>query len=147
MYAEPHIVPWRARHIANPMGTQQKIQRKVVRVVNIWDILAWFFWAYIFITLISIFITVFIDIFRDSSLSGLAKAGWIFLLICIPFLAAFVYLIARGQGMGSRRDGSPSAMRSGGGSAASEIESAKKLLDSGGITKDEFATIKAKALA
>jgi hypothetical protein len=35
----------------------------------------------------------------------------------------------------------------GGGGAAAEIEKAKTLLDSGAITADEYASLKAKALA
>jgi hypothetical protein len=112
--------------------------------MNIWDYVIWFFWAYIIISCISILITVLIDIFRDSSLSGVAKAGWLILLVFIPFLAAFIYVIARGAGMGARASGGGST---GGGSAAREIESAKKMLDAGTINEAEFSALKAKALA
>jgi CBS domain containing-hemolysin-like protein len=110
--------------------------------MSIWDFLSWFFWAYIIISCISILITVLIDIFRDSSLSGVAKAGWLILLVFIPFFAAFIYVIARGAGMASRNSGG-----TGGGSAAREIESAKKMLDAGTINEAEFSALKAKALA
>lgn len=125
--------------------------------MSIWDFFVWFFWVYIFISCISIFITVFIDVFRDQGLSGWAKAFWVIFLVFVPFLAAFIYLIARGRGMAERgaamqrsaRAGQDEYIRSvaGGGGAAAEIESAKKLLDSGAITQDEYTKLKAKALA
>jgi ABC-type multidrug transport system fused ATPase/permease subunit len=114
--------------------------------------------VYIIISCIAIFITVFIDIFRDPELNGWAKALWVIFLIVFPFLAAFIYLIARGKSMGQRAAASQRQAAQGqeeyirsvagsGGGAASEIESAKKLLDSGAITADEYAALKAKALA
>jgi uncharacterized membrane protein YgcG len=117
--------------------------------MNIWDYVIWFFWAYIIISCISILITVLIDIFRDSSLSGVAKAGWLILLVFIPFLTAFIYVIARGAGMGARASGGGSmgGSSTGGGSVAREIESAKKMLDAGTINEAEFSALKAKALA
>jgi hypothetical protein len=64
--------------------------------------LVWFFWFYVAIACIWVFITVFADLFRDRSLNGLAKAVWVLFLVFVPFLAALVYLIARGRGMGER---------------------------------------------
>ena len=67
-----------------------------------WDFLVWLFWFYVIIACIWIFITVFIDIFRDSTLNGWGKALWVIFLVFVPFLAAFIYLIARGRGMAER---------------------------------------------
>ena len=124
--------------------------------MSIWDFFVWFFWFYIAVTCIWIFITVFIDIFRDETLNGWAKALWVVFLVFLPFLAAFIYLIARGRSMAQRNaarareaaEGTNAYIRSVAttGSATSEIESAKRLLDSGAITAEEFATLKANAL-
>ena len=45
------------------------------------------------------------DLFRDKDLSGWWKALWIIFLIIFPFLAALIYLIARGRGMAERQAG------------------------------------------
>src|SRR5689334_25183054 len=52
-------------------------------------------WLWILFTIIG-------DLFRDHEMSGWGKAGWVFVLIFIPFLGALIYLIARGQGMRER---------------------------------------------
>lgn len=125
---------------------------------NIWEFLWWMFWVYVAIACIWIFITIIIDIFRDSSLNGWGKALWVLFLVFLPFLAAFIYLIARGRGMTERRvaemkdaqAAQNSYIREVAGASSSptaEIESAKKLLDSGAITQSEFDSLKAKALA
>jgi hypothetical protein len=125
-------------------------------IVDIWEFFVWLFWFYIAVTCIWIFITVFVDIFRDSTLNGWAKALWVIFLVFIPFLGALVYLIARGRSMAERRAAEVQAARSQSenyirsvaapASAASEIESGKRLLDSGAITAAEFETLKANAL-
>ena len=69
---------------------------------NLWDFFVWLFWFYVIISCIWIFITVFIDIFRDPELNGWVKALWVLFLVFVPFLAAFVYLIARGRSMAQR---------------------------------------------
>ena len=71
--------------------------------MNLWEFLVWMFWIYILIACIWIFITIIIDIFRDHSLNGWAKALWIIFLIVFPFLAAIIYLIARGKSKTERR--------------------------------------------
>jgi hypothetical protein len=68
----------------------------------------------------------------------------------------FVYLIARGGGMAERNLAHQRAAKAefdsyvretaGGGGAAAEIAHAKELHDSGAITDEEFAQLKAKAL-
>jgi predicted membrane channel-forming protein YqfA (hemolysin III family) len=107
--------------------------------------LALFFWA----ALIWMFIGVFADILRRHDLSGLAKAGWVALVVILPFLGILIYLVARpaGAGMplapvGERPDVTYTRI-----SAADEIEKAAKLRDAGAITPAEFATIKEQALA
>src|SRR4051794_19187626 len=126
---------------------------------NIWEFLVWIFWFYIAIACIWIFITIFIDIFRDRTLGGFAKALWVIFLIVVPFLGALVYLIARGRSMGERQLAEATAARaqqndyirevagSSSSSPSAEIESAKKLLDSGAITPTEYDALKTKALA
>ncbi|MDN4596613.1 SHOCT domain-containing protein [Leifsonia virtsii] len=125
--------------------------------MTFWDFLVWAFWFYIVIVCITIFIRILIDIFRDPELNGWAKALWVLFIVVVPFLAALIYLIARGRKMAQRsmagaveaQQANDQYIRSvaGSGSAADEIESAKRLLDSGAITPAEFDTLKAKALA
>jgi hypothetical protein len=63
-----------------------------------WSMLEFFF---LFIWILILF-HVFGDLFRDHSLSGGAKTLWVLFLVFLPFVAVFVYLIARGQGMAER---------------------------------------------
>lgn len=115
-------------------------------------------WAFSFLVLISYLMVLFSvigDLFRDRELSGGAKAVWIFCLIFFTFISLLVYLIVRGKGMNERavaqvqqnKQAADSYIRSVAGSPADEIASAKALLDAGTITADEFASLKAKALA
>jgi high-affinity K+ transport system ATPase subunit B len=125
---------------------------------SFWDFIIWLFWFYVMIACIWVFISVIVDIFRDHSLNGWAKALWVLFLVFVPFLAAFIYLIARGRGMAERnaaraaesQAASADYIRSVAGSStsssAAEIEKGKQLLDSGAITQAEFDALKAKAL-
>jgi hypothetical protein len=125
--------------------------------MSFWDFLVWAFWFYLVVVCITIFIRVIIDIFRSPDLGGWAKALWVLFLVVFPFLAAFIYLIVRGgrmaqrnmAGMAEAQQAGDQYIRSVAGSAspAAEIESAKRLLDSGAITQAEFDTLKSKALA
>jgi hypothetical protein len=112
---------------------------------------AWVIWFWILIR-------VLVDVFRRHDLSGWGKAGWTILMVFLPFLGVFIYLIAHGQDMGKRDIEQAQAaqsqldahIRSVAGSsngAASEIANAKSLLDSGAITQAEFDSLKAKALS
>jgi hypothetical protein len=103
-------------------------------------------------------ITVLIDVFRRHDISGWGKAGWVILVVILPWIGVLIYLIVNHEGMAERRyrdaataqaqfDDYVRQTAGSGGGAAAEIERAKKLLDDGTITQQEFDAIKAKALA
>lgn len=118
-----------------------------------WSML-WFFFLFIWIMIL---FQVLMDLFRDHSLSGWAKAGWVVFMVFLPFLAVFVYLIARGQGMAQRQmkqaqqaqaDFADYVQQVGAtASPADQIAKAKELHDAGAISDEEYAQLKAKALS
>ncbi|MFF4356588.1 SHOCT domain-containing protein [Streptomyces sp. NPDC001604] len=63
-----------------------------------WSMLLFFLWIMWFILLFR----VVVDIFRDDTMNGWAKAGWLVFTVVLPFLGVFVYVIARGKNMGRR---------------------------------------------
>ncbi|TPQ20687.1 SHOCT domain-containing protein [Streptomyces sporangiiformans] len=63
-----------------------------------WTLL-WFFLGIMWFILL---FRIILDIFRDDDLSGWAKAGWLVFVLVLPFLGAFIYVIARGKNMGRR---------------------------------------------
>jgi hypothetical protein len=91
-------------------------------------------------------------VFRRHDAGGGKKVAWTLFVVFVPLIGVFAYLIANGDGMASRSaehsrgrlarrdEGAPS------GGGAAEIERAKRLLDSGTITQEEFDVIKSRAL-
>ncbi|QXE36226.1 SHOCT domain-containing protein [Streptomyces sp. GMY02] len=59
-------------------------------------------WVFLWVLWIFLLFRVVVDIFRDDGLSGWAKAAWLVFVVVLPFLGVFVYVVARGRGMGSR---------------------------------------------
>ncbi len=125
---------------------------------SFWDFFWLLIWTFFFVMYLMILFHIIGDLFRDKDLSGWWKALWIIFLIIFPFLAAFIYLIARGKGMAERQAGEMrkaqvatdqyiKSVASQGSSPADQIASAKSLLDSGAITQQEFEQLKVKALA
>jgi predicted PurR-regulated permease PerM len=118
----------------------------------LWDILIVFAW----VLFIWIAVTVLIDIFRRRDISGWVKAAWVVLIVVLPWIGVLIYLIANHDGMADRNEKQTKAaqaqfdeyVRQAADKAgpASEIETAKKLLDRGTISQAEFDEIKAKAI-
>jgi predicted ferric reductase len=114
-------------------------------------------WSFFFVFYLMILFHIIGDLFRDKELSGWWKALWIIALIFVPFLTAFIYLIARGRGMAERQAGEMQKVQAdtdayiqqvaGRGNPAEQIATAKGLLDDGTITASEFDRLKAAALA
>lgn len=123
----------------------------------LWYLIAFFFFVIYFMMIF----TVIGDLFRSPDMSGWIKALWIIVLLFIPLITMLVYVIARGSGMSDRAMAAAQrnqerqveyanqivASQGGGKSATDQIADAKKLHEAGTITDEEFAALKAKALA
>lgn len=110
----------------------------------LWSMLVFFFWF----AVIWMFIAVFADILRRD-MSGWAKAGWIILIVVLPFLGILAYLIAMPKGAEqypvAGYPGSPGRGRDY--PAADAIAKAARLHDEGKITAAEFERLKQQALS
>jgi hypothetical protein len=127
------------------------------------DILGSMLFFFCFVVWIWLLFAIFGDLFRRDDVGGWGKAGWVLLMIVLPFLGALIYLGTQGKAMAERkakdmadaqaqfdsyvRKTAGSAGGGGGGGAADEIAQAKQLLDSGAINQQEFDALKSKALA
>jgi hypothetical protein len=120
----------------------------------LWTIFVFFLWILWFFLLFKIIV----DVFRRHDIGGGKKTIWLIFILFLPFIGAFAYIVANGDGIAQRdqerarasqaqfNDYVQSVAGSGGGAAA-EIDKAKQLLDSGAITQAEFDSLKARALA
>lgn len=123
---------------------------------NFWDVMLLILSSFVFMAYLIVMFQVVVDLFRDASLGGGSRVLWIVGLVFLPFLTALLYIIARGKGMTERQRAASQRVQSdaeayikqvAGKSPAEQIGDAKMLLDNGTINADEFAKLKAKALA
>ncbi|MEV4615900.1 SHOCT domain-containing protein [Kitasatospora sp. NPDC049258] len=116
------------------------------------EIFLWILWIFLLVRVID-------DIFRDDSLGGGAKAAWAIVVVLLPFLGIFIYLIVRGRGMGERsakvaqkreeqfRSYVRDAADDGGASHADQLAKLAELRGRGDLTEQEYQQAKAKVLA
>ena len=118
----------------------------------LWSIL-WFFLFFVWIMLI---FTIFGDIIRNDEMSGVAKAIWSILIIFLPFIGIFAYLIIHGGKMGERQLKAAKKQEAevqdyirttaGAPSQADELAKLAELHKAGSIDDAEYAAAKAKIL-
>ena len=111
------------------------------------DVLA----IFIFVLWFWLLISVIGDLFRRHDVSGWAKAIWVIVLVVFPYLGVFVYLISQGRGMAERQGERIRAAREElrhavGYSVADELEKLERLKNSGSISSDEYARLRARAV-
>lgn len=119
----------------------------------LWTMIIFFAW----VVWIWMMVVILTDVFRRRDIGGWKKAAWCIFMIVLPFIGVLTYLIVQHDGMARRQLEQADAMQrqfddhvrtvAGGNGAVSEIERAEGLLARGTITRGEFDTIKAKALA
>jgi hypothetical protein len=110
--------------------------------------------VFLFAAWLMILFVIIGDLFRDHSISGWGKAAWVIFLIFVPFLAALVYLIARGDGMRERALAAQQEQQrqvdsyirqaAGSGTPADELTKLAKLHDDKKLSDEEFERAKAK---
>ncbi|MFD6420060.1 SHOCT domain-containing protein [Streptomyces sp. NPDC060194] len=110
----------------------------------------WVMWFFLLFKVVT-------DIFRDHSLSGWGKTGWLIVVLLLPYLGVFIYLIARGRSMGERDakqlHDQEAAFRSyvqkaaGSGGGVDELHKLSELKARGDLTPEEFEQAKQKLLA
>ena len=115
------------------------------------NFLADVFSIFIFVLWFWLLITVFSDLFRRHDISGWAKVIWVIVLIIIPYLGIFIYLISQHRGMAERqqqraqqaRDELRQVVRY---SVADEIEKLERLKNSGTISNEEYTRLRTPAV-
>ncbi len=128
-----------------------------------WTMLEFFIWILWFFLLFKILA----DVFRSHDMGGWAKAGWIVLVIILPFIGVLAYVIVRGHSMGQRdqqqaqqadaafkkyiRDAAaPPTDGVSASTGTGHVEELSKLADlkaNGALTEDEFQKAKDKLLS
>jgi predicted membrane channel-forming protein YqfA (hemolysin III family) len=109
------------------------------------DVLA----IFVFVLWFWLIITVFADLFRRHDISGWSKALWVIVLILIPYLGVFAYMIFQARGMAERNAQYAEKARDDlrrvvGFSVADELQKLDGLKRSGSISEDEFRHLRAR---
>jgi hypothetical protein len=123
-------------------------------LLNLFWTMMWFF---LWILWLMLLFRIIADIFRDESSSGWAKAGWTILVVALPFIGVFAYLIARGDEMGRRESArheaayryyaGPNGGSAKGSGHAEDLTRLAELKSNGDLTTEEYELAKAKVLA
>jgi hypothetical protein len=107
------------------------------------------FTVFMFVLWFWLLVIVAGDLFRRRDVSGWAKVLWVILLIVLPYIGIFAYLLTQGRGMAERNQARMTEAREelrqmAGFSAADEIQKLDRLKQSGSITSEEFARLRAR---
>ena len=107
------------------------------------------FAVFVFILWFWLFITVASDLFRRNDVSGLGKVLWVILLIVLPYIGIFAYILTQGQGMAERnraqaRQARDELRQMVGFSAADELVKLDRLIADKSISKEEYARLRAR---
>jgi hypothetical protein len=110
-------------------------------------------WALLLFVVFAVWLWLLVLIFGDlfrRDVSGLVKVCWTVALIVLPYLGVLGYLLVEGRGIVARRGGHGALGGHDGGDRAprpeEQIAAAKRLLDSGAISEDEYGLLKQRIL-
>jgi hypothetical protein len=107
------------------------------------------FAVFMFVLWFWLFVTVASDLFRRHDVSGIGKVGWVILLILLPYVGIFAYLLTQGRGMAERDQARAKQVQDDlrktfGFSAADEIEKLDRLKSAGSISAEEYGRLRAR---
>ncbi|MYY05169.1 MULTISPECIES: SHOCT domain-containing protein [unclassified Streptomyces] len=133
-------------------------------LLNLFWTMLWFF---LWIMWLFLLFRVIMDVFRSHDLGGLAKAGWLILVLVLPYLGVLIYVVARGKSMSKRdareakereaafkayvREAAGTDGRDGqdgtrGGSHVEDLSRLSDLKDKGALTEEEYQRAKSRIL-
>lgn len=115
------------------------------------NFLADVFSVFMFILWFWLLITVSSDLFRRTDVSGWRKVIWVIVLIVLPYIGIFAYLLTQGRGMGERDQARVKEVRENlrqvvGFSVADELEKLDKLKTTGSISADEYTRLRGRLM-
>src|ERR1044072_3416303 len=104
------------------------------------------FAVFIFILWFWLFITTASDLFRRQDVSGFGKVIWIILLIVLPYIGIFAYILTQGGGIAERNRAQASKARDElrqavGYSVADELTKLEQLRSKNSISNEEYAKL------
>ena len=107
------------------------------------------FAVFVFILWFWLFITAASDLFRRNDVSGVGKVLWVILLIVLPYIGIFAYILTQGGGMAERnraqaRQARDELRQMVGFSPADELVKLDRLLGEKSISKEEYARLRAR---
>jgi ABC-type multidrug transport system fused ATPase/permease subunit len=107
------------------------------------------FAIFMFILWFWLLITVSSDLFRRHDISGFGKVLWVILLIVLPYIGIFAYILSQGRGMAERnreqaRQAREHLRQAVGFSVADEIEKLDRLKSAKSISDDEYTRLRAQ---
>jgi len=107
------------------------------------------FVIFLFVMWFWLLITVFSDLFRRKDISAGGKILWLIVLVVLPYLGVFAYLLTQSRNMAERSEADAKKAREDlreivGFSVADEITKLDQLKASGSITAAEYSKLRAK---
>jgi hypothetical protein len=113
------------------------------------NFLADVFAVFMFVLWFWLFIIVVSDLFRRHDVSGFGKVCWVILLIILPYIGIFAYLLTQGRGMAERNEARARQTQEDirkfvGFSAADEIEKLDRLKAAGSISEQKYGRMRAR---
>lgn len=109
------------------------------------------FAVFMFILWFWLFITTASDLFRRQDVSGMGKVLWVILLIVLPYVGIFAYILTQGGGMAERnrsqaRQARDELRQMVGFSVADELTKLERLKTDKAISDQEYARLRARII-
>jgi hypothetical protein len=110
------------------------------------------FAVFMFLLWFWLFITAASDLFRRRDISGFGKVLWVILLIVMPYLGIFAYILTQGGGMADRNRAQARRERDElretiGFSVADELTKLDQLKAKNSISEDEYLRLRGRLVA
>jgi hypothetical protein len=107
------------------------------------------FAVFMFILWFWLLIAVSSDLFRRHDVSGFGKVLWVILLIVLPYIGIFAYLVTQSRGMAERNEARAKQTRDDlrqivGFSVADELDKLDRLKSTGSISEQEYTRLRAR---